>query len=798
MSDVKDQTMLAECQGWRLLVLEDDANLRQVLHDVLSDEGYQVTAASTGAEAVELASHQTFDLIITDIRMDGVDGLQALERARSFLPEVSSLVVSGYTTEAETLRALQLNVGGYLKKPFALADFLQKTRELLSQRKQQREQAERFQSLRSSLWWSLESRGGIDLEAGRRAVYLAQKLGLSPEQTQVTRLATGLFSNASTLQWPSHALRDQAGLGPIQQLYLEARAFSQGQPLRLEAQILLVATFLDADQDLPDRFQGFEPGLLLSVRELREASQQQISAAVIAQEQSLGFASQAKLQRSLLGLALTLEERKELKTAEQAFSNLADSPGLAPEMLQQALVGLARIGWKRQALEKDATGQSDGSPQCWYERLKEAELVSRQLGPRIGAAQRWPIALLLLRSGHTSAASYLASLEKEYLDLGLAVPAAKCRILHDRSGTAALQAALKSLLSTPAVGEVAQDVEVILPAMLELAGSACSHLAQAAAWCRLLCEFGHAAENWASQTPCSAAIAYLLDCCQASPELAPVGFLQACCLRQESDIKSRASALVAQREGRATHFLRFRCFGHFEVTVDGQKISDSDWKTQKFKFLLAYLVTRTLGSSGQSLNEDVLLEEFWPESRGGSKTNLYSATKVIRKCLRMAAKDSDCEFVLREKDGLRFDASLPRWCDLEQFESALASEDLDVLRSAAELVRGAFLEGCYLDWAQRRRNQLEEQSLQLFSKLAQRLVEQNPLEAADYAQRGLEIDPLLQECHLFKMQAYLAAQQPERALKQFQVCERELKRELGIEPLTSLVECFYRAKLALA
>ncbi len=200
-------------QQWRLLVLEDDANLRQVLKDVLSDEGYQVTAASTGAEAVELASHQTFDLIITDIRMDGVDGLQALERARSFLPEVSSLVVSGYTTEAETLRALQLNVGGYLKKPFALADFLQKTRELLSQRKLQREQTDRFQALRSSLWWSLESRAGIDLEAAHRAIYLGQKMGFSPEQTQLVRLATGLYSSGLGLQWPAHTVRDQARTG---------------------------------------------------------------------------------------------------------------------------------------------------------------------------------------------------------------------------------------------------------------------------------------------------------------------------------------------------------------------------------------------------------------------------------------------------------------------------------------------------------------------------------------------------------------------------------------------------------
>ncbi len=422
----------------------------------------------------------------------------------------------------------------------------------------------------------------------------------------------------------------------------------------MEAQILLLAVCQETEQAVSD---GFDAGLWRCAQELEEASSQQISAAVIAHEQSLGFASQTKLQRSLLGLALTLEERKELQSAEQAFANLVASPGLPSEMLQQALVGLARVGWKQHP-----------AAQPWYEKLKEAELVSRQLSPRTGAAQRWPIALLLLRSGHASATAYLAGLEKEYLELGSAVAAAKCRILYDRGPSVELQSALRTLFSPAAVGELAADVDNIMPAMLELAGSETS---QRAAWCRLLCEFGYAAENWASETRSSASIAYLLDCCQASPELAPVGFLQACCLRAESEIKSRASALVAQREGRATHFLRFRCFGHFEVTINGQKIADTEWKTQKFKFLLAYLVTRTLGTGSQPLNEDVLLEEFWPESRGGSKTNLYSATKVIRKsCERppktaivslCCAKRTDCGSMVRWRAGVMWSSLKRPW-----------------------------------------------------------------------------------------------------------------------------------------
>lgn len=123
--------------SWKILVLEDDPELRLMLAEVLGDEGYDVTTAGAGEEAVALAANQVFDLLVTDVRMPGVDGLEALQQLRSHQPNLESLVVSGYTTEAETLRALQLNVGGYLKKPFSLNDLLHRVRQLLSDRARQ-------------------------------------------------------------------------------------------------------------------------------------------------------------------------------------------------------------------------------------------------------------------------------------------------------------------------------------------------------------------------------------------------------------------------------------------------------------------------------------------------------------------------------------------------------------------------------------------------------------------------------------------------------------------------------------
>ena len=81
--------------GYKVLVLEDDPELRETLAELLEEEGYTVVAVSRGEEAVQQASRQAFDLIVSDIRMDGMDGLEAIDQASKLQPSMGSLVVSG-------------------------------------------------------------------------------------------------------------------------------------------------------------------------------------------------------------------------------------------------------------------------------------------------------------------------------------------------------------------------------------------------------------------------------------------------------------------------------------------------------------------------------------------------------------------------------------------------------------------------------------------------------------------------------------------------------------------------------
>ena len=141
----------------KILVLEDDPVMRESLNEALEDEGYSVVAVGGALEAVEAARRQAFDLVVTDIRMEGMDGLEALERVKLQQPEVRSLVVTGYASEEDTLRAFRLSAAGYLKKPFRLEDFLDMVASLISQRKAEQQQDKHEAQLRQTSKRALEA-----------------------------------------------------------------------------------------------------------------------------------------------------------------------------------------------------------------------------------------------------------------------------------------------------------------------------------------------------------------------------------------------------------------------------------------------------------------------------------------------------------------------------------------------------------------------------------------------------------------------------------------------------------------
>ena len=103
-----------------ILVIDDEQSIRESLKGILLDEGYRALFAESGEDGLNLLRDESPDLILLDIWLPGIDGLETFRRIAAFKPGQKAVVASGYS-ETERVKALQgLGVNAYLKKPYAL------------------------------------------------------------------------------------------------------------------------------------------------------------------------------------------------------------------------------------------------------------------------------------------------------------------------------------------------------------------------------------------------------------------------------------------------------------------------------------------------------------------------------------------------------------------------------------------------------------------------------------------------------------------------------------------------------
>jgi len=118
-----------------VLVVDDEEIARMNLAHVLTKEGYAVRTAANGVEALELVRAWSFDLIVTDLKMDKMDGMTLLTEAGRLSPSTQIIIVTGYATVNSAVQAMRTGAAHYLTKPISLDELRATVREVLGGRK---------------------------------------------------------------------------------------------------------------------------------------------------------------------------------------------------------------------------------------------------------------------------------------------------------------------------------------------------------------------------------------------------------------------------------------------------------------------------------------------------------------------------------------------------------------------------------------------------------------------------------------------------------------------------------------
>ncbi len=120
----------------RILIIEDDEEMRSLLEDVLGEEGFETESVCNGSNGLHEITKKPFDLVITDIRMPGLTGLDILPGIKKLQPQASVIVITAFGSEEVRRQSLSRGATAYLEKPIHLERLKTLVQEMVSKKEE--------------------------------------------------------------------------------------------------------------------------------------------------------------------------------------------------------------------------------------------------------------------------------------------------------------------------------------------------------------------------------------------------------------------------------------------------------------------------------------------------------------------------------------------------------------------------------------------------------------------------------------------------------------------------------------
>ncbi len=838
----------------RILVVDDDEFMRSSLQLELEAEGFIVATAKDGMEAIERSREYNFDLIVCDIRMPGIDGLDTLKTIKEVQPMARNMVITGYASPDAPVTALKMKVDDYLLKPFSSEEFLQSVRNALKEyRKYSQHQRSplRFKDSLLTIISAIlfESRFsflvGHSERVARLCLKIGKKMGFSSQQLQSLYLAAQLhdighielppyilekreFDKDDLAVVRSHPVIARDMLIPFRELREIATIIFhhhekwngngypkglKGDQIPLESQIIGIAEMYDS---------------LVSERPHRKRKNSEEALELMEKESGMSFDG---------GLVKILKEALCIDDCEE-IQPLPAAPDYPEHAL--SLINLADLYRNM--------GHFDVALKAY---TLASELLSREEMPEL--VLKVQLGRLLINAAQGQL--------KDALEIGMSArQLAKEKSLHYLEARLALEIAVIKLKC----GDIEGLEEMMLQAhetftVWETAYQRCEadfllsvyharkddnlHLFTSFFSDFIRCtQSGRFYEILRSRADlASESVQYALDHdieLDALKKLfkdndgAPVEILErimdqgSTSLRLKSlDIiaeidDSRARAILSKAHLDSDRLIREKSslllhsskistvapliqiffFGKFRVLISDRLIEDEVWPTRKMMSLFAYLASRR----GEIRNEETLMELFWPQGDEKARHSLHNCISQIRKIFTPLIGEDSRKLILRKRDGYTFNKDACCWIDIEEFDAHVFrgkskadgsnwEEALLELQKAERLYTGEFLENSYEDWSGDLRFKSSARLIEILHILGTYFFDKKKYEvSADYWKKILTHDNCMEDAYLGLMICHTAQGNTNEAIKVYHECARTLKKELDLPPPASIIETYLR------
>jgi len=126
----------------RILIIDDDENIRKVIQTILEDEGYHVETAETAMKGIEKTEVSIFNLALIDVRLPDMEGIELLTKLHDTKPKMRKIIVTGYPTLQNAISAVNEGADAYVLKPFDVEKMLVTIKEQLQKQAEEKEYSE--------------------------------------------------------------------------------------------------------------------------------------------------------------------------------------------------------------------------------------------------------------------------------------------------------------------------------------------------------------------------------------------------------------------------------------------------------------------------------------------------------------------------------------------------------------------------------------------------------------------------------------------------------------------------------